>query len=191
MTKISDNGINWDIEASRALSDPPIPTDENTISWFRSNFSLPDSGLVLDFGCCIGKWIPLWLALGFEPIGIDQSRFALKLAKTRNPETEFVRCMCQDLPFRINCFDIVISTAVFQHNNNKTKTRFLREIKCLLKKSGLFLITESTQEGVDENWTNDRFFSKIGWIKFISLHGFEFLCHVNPNNWYLFRRGNA
>jgi SAM-dependent methyltransferase len=187
-SQLSDDGIDWDAEARRALSDPPIPTDEGTIKWYKDSFPLPEGGLLLDFGCLLGKWIPLWLKLGYTPLGIDQSGFGLRLAKQRNPHVELVRCMGQNLPFRAGCFDIVVSIAVFQHNRNVTKALFLREIRRVLKTDGVLLFTESTQEGVDENWTNDRYFSKAGWIKFTSTHGFDFLTCKEPGPWYAFRR---
>jgi len=185
---MSDDGIDWDAEARRALSDQPIPSDEHAVKWYRDNFSLPKEGLLLDFGCSLGKWISLWWNLGYTPVGIDQSIFALKLAKEKHPETEFIRCMGQNLPFKDEVFDVVVSVAVFQHNRNMTKRRFLQEIRLVLKSNGYLLFTESTERGVDENWTNDRYFSREGWVKFVLAQGFRQVTYVEPAPWYLFSR---
>jgi len=187
---MSDNGIDWDAEARRALSDPPIQSDEAIVKWYRETFPMPKDGLLLDFGCCIGKWIPLWINLGYVPIGIDQSGYALRLAKQRNRDIEFIRCMGQLLPFKNSCFDIVVSCAVFQHNLNATKSLFLREIRYTLKSDGILLFTESTQPDVDEDWTDNKIFSKEGWVKFVSRHGFDFIKWKEPWIWYCFRRSS-
>lgn len=185
---MSDDGINWDAEARRALSDPPIPTDERTINWYRDTFSLSMPGALLDFGCLLGKWIRLWQGLGYVTVGIDQNLYGLKLAKERNPQVDFIRCMGQNLPFKEGVFDIAVSLAVFQHNRNVTKTQFLREIRHTLKRNGRLLLAESTEEGVDEDWTNDRYFSREGWVKFVSQQCFKLMTHVEIGSWYLFER---
>jgi len=185
---MSDDGINWDAEARRALSDPPIPSDEHTIKWYRDTFSLSMQGTLLDFGCLLGKWICLWQGLGYIPIGIDQSLYGLKLAKKTYPKVDFIRCMGQNLPFKEGAFNIVISIAVFQHNRNVTKTQFLKEIRHALKRNGRLLLAESTEGDVHEDWTNDRYFSREGWVKFVSQQGFELMTHVELGSWYLFER---
>jgi len=187
---MSDDRIDWDAEARRALSDPPIPSDERTIKWYRDTFSLSMQGTLLDFGCLLGKWIRLWLGLGYATVGIDQSLYGLKLAKKTHPQVDFIRCVGQNLPFKEGVFNIVVSIAVFQHNRNVTKTKFLREIRHALKRKGHLLLAESTEGGVDEDWTNDRYFSKDGWVKFVSHQGFKLMTYVELGSWYLFERVN-
>jgi len=185
---MSNDGIDWNAEARRALSDPTIPSDEQTIKWYRDTFSLLGNGTLLDFGCLLGKWIRLWLRLGYVPVGIDQSLYGLTLAKKTHPQVDFIRCMGQNLPFKEGVFDVAISIAVFQHNRNVTKNKFLREIRHALKRNGRLLLAESTSGGVDEDWTNDRYFTREGWVKFVSQQGFRLLTHVELGSWYLFER---
>lgn len=139
---------------------------------FRSSFD-HGSGLLLDFGCNIGKWVPIVESMGYKYIGFDQSLKALKIANDLHYQRSFIRGMGQFLPFRSSVFDVVIEVTVFQHNSNRTKSVMLREIRRVLKNLGVFFLFDGIFNDKPEDYTDDRCFTKQGWVRFTEGHGFK------------------
>lgn len=99
---------------------------------------------VLDLGCGTGRHCVLFASSGFEVVGIDISKNALKMArrwvlqeKLRN--VALVRATMTNLPFNNCCLDAVISVSVIHHAFKKDIVTTLNEIFRILSKNGWFL----------------------------------------------------
>jgi len=102
---------------------------------FASNYI---KGVVLDAGCGVGYGTNYLGMKAESVVGVDVSRKAIKYSK--NYKTKNVTFMLGDvtnLPFKDNCFDIVISFEVIEHLKNYEK--FLQEVRRVLKSDGLFI----------------------------------------------------
>lgn len=74
-------------------------------------------------------------------VGIDNSREAIKYSREKYQTSgiEFILADAAKLPFKDNIFDIVVSFETIEHLDDQEK--FLREIKRVIKKNGLLIIS--------------------------------------------------
>lgn len=96
-------------------------------------------GRVLDIGC--GSYPYFLINTKFnEKYGIDPS---LKLSEVSNNELNLQRADItkSELPFSDSYFDVVTMLAVFEHLDNIKLIPVLSEIRRVLKKNGLFIMT--------------------------------------------------
>jgi len=78
---------------------------------------------ILDLGCGNGI-ITNHLAGYYDITGADRSVAALKTVRTKK-----VQCNCNDLPFADNSFDLVLSSEMLEHLENRVFTETISEIK--------------------------------------------------------------
>jgi SAM-dependent methyltransferase len=87
----------------------------------------------------------LCAAKTFKTIGIDISKIAIKASKTwassagLSRETDFVVCNAESLPFKEECFDLVLSSEVIEHLNDPIAG--VREIARVVKDTGKAILT--------------------------------------------------
>lgn len=90
---------------------------------------------VLDVGCGPGIYLNFFKENSFEAYGIDLSPSACKLTKQ-------TKASVTHLPFKNNCFDVVVLVHVIEHLAQKEVKNFLSEAHRVLKLSGkLFVMT--------------------------------------------------
>lgn len=188
-----DADDDWTSEAIRALSDGEYR--DQLIPNFVKEY-VP-SGKVLDLGCNIAKFVPMWQLAGFTVEGFDQCEYALKVAKMRHPDVKFTLGRAQDLPYEKE-FDLIFTSAVLQHNRHSEQEKIVEQIKKALKPGGYFLMSENTlrpdnwpigiKDGkFDEDVTDGYSKTFKGWIEFFKKHGFEFVKANYGITLYLFR----
>lgn len=107
--------------------------------WLRKRrlkmFNISPKDQVLDLGCGDGLNIKLLKLFGVKDIiGVDISRFLIKLAQKNNPDVKFYLASADSLPFKANVFDVVLLDSVFHHLIYFPKV--LGEIKRVLKAGG-------------------------------------------------------
>ncbi|MDZ7798735.1 MAG: class I SAM-dependent methyltransferase [Patescibacteria group bacterium] len=79
---------------------------------------------------------------GINYTGLDSSLALIKLARQRHPDEKFVVGDIMNMPFGDNIFDVVLAVAVWQHIPAKDfREKSLREINRVLKKEGIFIMT--------------------------------------------------
>jgi len=96
------------------------------------------NGLVLDIGCSIGAFSDELARQGAEPVGIDISSPAVKLANIHVGDFFFL-CDGTELPFRNECFEAVTCADVLEHVKNDWK--IIQEISRILKSGGKAVFT--------------------------------------------------
>ena len=99
---------------------------------------------VLDLGCGAGRHSVLLAKSGFEVIGIDISKSALKIAtrwtkRERLKNVAFVRATMTNIPLRDSCLDAVISISVMHHGFKKDVETTVKEIHRILGENGKLL----------------------------------------------------
>lgn len=96
-------------------------------------------GKILDIGC--GSYPYFLTSIDFkEKYGIDPS---LKLSDVKNKQLnlQVLDITRNGLPFANSYFDVAVMLAVFEHIDNDKLISVLKEIKRVLKKDGLFIIS--------------------------------------------------
>lgn len=140
---------------------------------------------VLDCGCHIGRWIEVFKEAGYNYTGIDQSQYAINIAKQFHPNDKFICNFLWDMNFNEE-FEIVFMNAVLQHNTLVEKCRIIPKIYNALKYNGIYYFAESTVEKeTDTQLTHEQ------WIDLMELNNFKFLeswhkNELNLNDNYLF-----
>lgn len=96
----------------------------------------PEVSTFLDVGCAEGYYISLVSRLRRDLycVGADVSRSYLKKAKARNPNSEFILCDAELLPFKKRAFDLSLCSEVLEH-----LPRYPRALEELLDVSKMFL----------------------------------------------------
>ncbi len=95
--------------------------------------------LVLDAGCGSGYLYPALKKTKY--IGVDFSQELIKVARKRYPEVSFEKMNILKLNFKDNYFDKIFSIGVLhQIPSTKKRMEFLKEIRRVLKKNGVFTI---------------------------------------------------
>jgi ubiquinone/menaquinone biosynthesis C-methylase UbiE len=99
---------------------------------------------VLDLGCGAGRHSVLLARSGFEVVGIDLSKSALKMAerwikKEGLGNVAFVRATMTNIPLKDRCLDAVISVSVIHHGFKRDIQATVKEIYRTLNENGKLL----------------------------------------------------
>jgi len=121
--------------------DPALKETEEL--WLQKIISLNNKMVVLDIGCGYGR-TEAWMWRYVKEIhGIDISGFIIKICKERFSDIEnvhFYNNKGDDLSmFGSQMFDFVYSFNVFQHIPRRFTANYLKEVRRVLKKNGIFL----------------------------------------------------
>lgn len=105
-------------------------------SYLHQCLKNPEVSTFLDVGCAEGYYISLvsHLRRDLYCVGSDVSRPYLKKAKARNPNSEFILCDAELLPFKKRAFDLSLCSEVLEH-----LPRYPRALEELLDVSKMFL----------------------------------------------------
>ncbi len=110
--------------------------------------SLKPGQKYLDVGCGTGTLA--YLVKSRHPkavvVGADPDPVVLEVAtkkvSRKNLSVEFTKAVAEKLPFHSNEFDVVTSSLAFHHMPLEVKKQALREIRRVLKPSGMFLLVD-------------------------------------------------
>ncbi len=99
---------------------------------------------VLDLGCGAGRHCIYLAENGFDVVGFDVSKRALRTAKEWVQEEkltniEFIRGSMTDISLDGCCFDVVIGVSILHYAMKNQIIKALDEIHRILRKDGLFL----------------------------------------------------
>lgn len=99
---------------------------------------------VLDLGCGVGRHCIFLAKRGFDVVGVDTSRKALKMARAwsdveEDADITVLRASMTSLPFAGGCFQGVISVSIVHHAAKHEIRRALEDIYRVLKDDGVFL----------------------------------------------------
>jgi demethylmenaquinone methyltransferase/2-methoxy-6-polyprenyl-1,4-benzoquinol methylase len=97
-------------------------------------------GDILDLGCGIGELSEIINDDKCSVIGVDPAINMLKIGKKKGYDLKFINGYGENLPFKDNSFDFIISAFVFRNLKDIDKT--LSEIKRVLKHGGELIILD-------------------------------------------------
>jgi len=105
-------------------------------SYLHQCLKSPEVTTFLDVGCAEGYYISLvsHVRRDLYCVGADVSRSYLKKAKARNPNSEFILCDAELLPFKKRAFDLSLCSEVLEHLPS-----YPRALEELLDVSKMFL----------------------------------------------------
>lgn len=181
----------WDEESERAWRE-----DNHNVDFTPSVVSvlkeiLPQNARVLDAGCGIGKHVKAFTKLGYEVVGLDQSKRGIYYARILNPDVTLFNIRLLDLD-TYNYYDLIHTCAVLQHSTHERKRGILHKFYHALKKGGYLLCAECTftpenTKNFSEEWSDGYSFSEKGWIKFMAENGFKHVKTILPWPYYVFQ----
>ncbi|MFH1202123.1 MAG: class I SAM-dependent methyltransferase [Candidatus Omnitrophota bacterium] len=101
-------------------------------------------GRCLEIGCGDGVWTDFLRSKSSNVVSIDLSKDRIKNAKKiiNNSDIDFIISDARVLPFKDRSFSTICAFEVIEHLPNRNDHfRFIREVKRLLSKNGVFLIS--------------------------------------------------
>jgi ubiquinone/menaquinone biosynthesis C-methylase UbiE len=107
---------------------------------------------VLDVCCGTGRTISDIISITQDVTGIDCSAYAVEFARKKfknYPSVNILIADAHNLPFGNNTFDFVICSASF-NNFGEGKLRILNEMKRVLKKGGILILSVYNEDAFDE-----------------------------------------
>jgi len=140
----------------------PVPFVVDSLSLFKEH----GTQKILDLGCGAGRNSIYLAKEGFDVVGADISRSALKKTKawSRTEGTQNVAILqasMAQLPFIKHAFHAVVSVSVIHHALKKDIHETMREIRRTLKDDGMFianlLSTKDYRRGLGEKLENGTF----------------------------------
>ena len=118
---------------------------------------------ILDVGCGMGGLLIAMNLSGLDAAGLDPNEDYCKITKMRgqrykiNPEV--YNAYGEKIPFKNDCFDVIISKDVLEHCKNPK--RFLKEGYRVLKPGGKFFINVCNRFGYSDSHYHLRF---VNWM---------------------------
>ncbi|HCC60236.1 MAG: hypothetical protein A2402_03745 [Candidatus Staskawiczbacteria bacterium RIFOXYC1_FULL_37_43] len=131
------------------LSESGPKNHQRYFSEYLRKINFSESAKGLDAGCGIGSFAFLLEQKGIEVFGVDFSEEMIALVK-KNPKSkniDFRIANVCNLPFKDSFFDIVICMSTFQSILYSEKA--LKELKRVLKKKGLIIITTLNKSAIN------------------------------------------
>ncbi len=176
MQKFGD-GVSWENHAVEVITQDrkPYHKHDSNSELLQRIKKYKTSGKLIDCGCHVGRWIDYFTEAGFEYTGIDQSQYAVNIAKRLRPKGRFYCMFLWDMVY-MEEFDVAVTNAVLQHNTHLEQRRIVPRIYDALKSGGIYYIAESTV--LDETPTQRTY---ENWIKLMEEWGFKFLESWHPN----------
>ena len=120
-------GFHWWFSVRRKLLKSILPS-----------LPLPLGFLALDVGCGTGSNLELLRAEGVNVVGLDNSLYALSLAKM-NTQQPFINGDLNKLPIRSGSIGLIIAADIFEHLEDDRNG--IRECFQALKRGGILLLT--------------------------------------------------
>ena len=154
----------------------------------RYKFVLPylKDKFVLDAACGEGYGSDLIAQKAKNVIGIDISDEAINHAeiKYQRNNLKFIESNIDNLPFEDASFDAVVSFETIEHVPEEVQLSFIKEVRRVLKKDGIFIISTPNKRIAEKYETSSKFHVKElypGELTDYLKSGFE---HINLYNQY-------
>ena len=158
----------------------------------RYNSVLPfvKNKVVLDIACGEGYGAALFAKTAKSVTGIDISEECIVHASSKYNSREyanlnFKRGSVEEIPADSNSFDVVVSFETIEHVSEEAQKRFLSEVKRILKKGGVFIISTPDEDNYSKRYEHTNEFhlhelTRAGFRELLSSH-FEYTQFFEQN----------
>lgn len=168
---------------SSGYTDEIIQNFDNRIRWksFIREVKLNKEDKILDIGCNHGLWSIKLAKLGMDVTGIDIISKAIDIAKKNAAKASlnisFKEMKAEDIDFKPNSFDKIISITVMQHIlHDDLFIKTLHKYNNQLKQNGLLILMESaTNKTKAENLRYKRERTLKTHLNFCQKAGFQLI----------------
>jgi 2-polyprenyl-3-methyl-5-hydroxy-6-metoxy-1,4-benzoquinol methylase len=123
-------------------NDPSLPFYTKYLSWIESQRG---KGRVLDVGCAFGNFLKMAQDRGWDPSGVEISKYSSKLAHDKWGFPVFNGNLL-DSSYKDSSFDLVTFWDVIEHVGNPVQN--LKKAHALLKPGGWLLITTDSYQSL-------------------------------------------
>ncbi|MDH3327717.1 MAG: class I SAM-dependent methyltransferase [Desulfobulbaceae bacterium] len=123
---------------------------------------------VLEFGCGVGRLIPLFKKVRSRWHGVDISDDMLSMARNVHGYAELTKIINHKIPYANLSMDFAYSVTVIHHNPYGDQEKIASELSRILKKGGYLLILEDLGEKGQFNMFPR---SRESWIKLFEQNG--------------------
>ena len=143
------NAIDGDIDEKAYNSDICVQRyfQRRKTHIIKNTLNASNKDIILDIGCGSGVQLN---SLNIVPkflIGTDINQNALVYAKNKNiPNSEFIRCDAQQLPFKTMAIDKIICAELIEHLPNPAM--MINEVHRILKNNGSIIITTPNEYSI-------------------------------------------
>ena len=132
-------------------------------------FELLKKQRVLEAGCGYGRWLKALYDREIRVHGIDFAINGLRIVKEAIPEIPVVQGDIRHLPYKDDCFDLILSWGVMEHfeNTDEIDAALEKAFGCL-SESGLLVITVpymSLNRLLNPLVVSRRLASRVNWIR--------------------------
>lgn len=178
---------NYDVRVDGFL-DEKDPSPRIKLSQKFRDLHANNSNLRLDVGCGIGNYIFL-MKNQERCVGIDLEYNALQIAKSYCTRSNFVSTSALDFPFKENTFDEVTMWEVIEHVPKGTEKKLISEVRRVLKKGGIFLLSTPNRHPVsiimDPAYflRGHRHYNAKKLLSWITQSGFSIKNHTVKGGW--------
>ncbi len=144
---------------------------------------------VVEIGCGIGRWTPMFLRRGAHYVGMDISPTMVERARQRVPESEFRRMDGERLPFEDGSMDLIFSVTVLHHNRYEQQTALIKEMIRVCRVGGWIFLMEGISEMERATFFNMFPRTPEGWVAEVEQYGNAHLRNIQYLRWWLLRDG--
>ncbi len=144
---------------------------------------------VVEIGCGIGRWTPMFLRRGAHYVGMDISPTMVERARQRVPEGEFLRMEGERLPFEDGSIDFIFSITVLHHNRYDQQAALIKEMIRVCRVGGWIFLMEGIAERERATFFNMFPRTSDGWVAEVGKYGNARLHNIQHLRWWLLRDG--
>jgi SAM-dependent methyltransferase len=117
----------------------------------RNGFRPQDFRRVLDFGCGCARLLRHWPEGRTRLVGVDHDRRLIEWSRRAFPHVEFeVNALESPLAYDDESFDLVYAVSVFTHLGERAQLFWIRELRRVLTRGGLLLLTLHGRSRLDQ-----------------------------------------
>jgi SAM-dependent methyltransferase len=123
-------------------------TPEAQVQWLNHLYAykyamrFAQNNFILDIGCGTGYGIPELSTKAYDTVGIDIQREAVRDCHLEySAKSSFSVASGDNLPFKNDSFDLVVSFQVIEHIHPDAVLNYLKEIKRVMKHDGILIVS--------------------------------------------------
>jgi len=132
----------WFYDTVSALAALSVGGESQFRKLFLKDLQINSDAKVLDLCCGAGQATQELVKHFSNVTGLDASPIAIKRAKQRVPQAEYVDAFAEKMPFRDRSFDLVITSTAMHEMETEQLQQIIQEVHRILTPEGQFIIID-------------------------------------------------